>query len=193
MYSIIIPLRLLTILFSFPLFCSSTLLPYFCPTSFCIHPPQCCLGRRCPVLPAACLLSFLPSFLPSFFFPFALVFVPVCLFPFFILLTSFLTLYFTSWKSSDLAVAALAALFWAAARHPLQPADLWSFCLAFVLFFSPFLSLFILSLFPPSISLSIFNCPDLHLVWRLSILNIKPRRSCWVPGVVSPLIRLSLP
>lgn len=190
MYSIIIPLRLLTILFSFLLFYPTfaLLLPYFF-----LHASPAVLSGQAVSSSARCLSSLLSSFLLSFFFPFALVFVPVCLFPFFILLTSFLTLYFTSWKSSDLAVAALAALFWAAARHPLQPADLWSFCLAFVLFFSPFLYLFILSLFPPSISLSIFNCPGFHLVWRLLILNIKPRRSCWVPGVVSPLIRLSLP
>lgn len=158
MYSIIIPLRLLNIfslLSTFPFFSSLlsspllfSTLPFFSSALLLMHLPAVPSGQA--VSSSARCVS--PSFLLLILLlPFRARLCPCQSISFFIHLTLFLTLYFTSWKSSDLAVAALAALFWAAARHPLQPADLWSFCLAssysFPLFFLSSPCLFFDSLF----------------------------------------------
>lgn len=162
MYSIIIPLRLLTILtslslffslLSFLLFFSSALL-YVLLHSACIPRSAVWAGG----VPFCHQRGFFPSFLlSSFSSPLLLSRDRLCSCPslsflFFILLVLISNLIFPLLQVFRLRCCRPRRPFFGLpARHPLQPADLSSFCSAFVLFLSPFLSL--LHLVPFSLSL----------------------------------------
>lgn len=152
---------------------------------FCTHPPQCTLGRRCPVLPASLLLSFFPSFV-SFLLSLLLslfLLVPLFfLFLFFILLNLIFNL-----------ILPLSQVVRSCRCRPRRPflglhvtrCNLLisrPFVRLSVLFLSPFSSLLrlvTLSLFYPSVLSQFQIFETLRLVWSLLKpwdIN-KPRRS----------------